>query len=68
MRNRGGRGKQRGVMLRDLCDIRAPGRGEFFYMDLKTRAFVRTTRAQSIFKRGQVLNFVKIGPRTQAVV
>ena len=40
----------------------------FFYMDFKTQAFVSASWAQSIFECGQVLNFVKIGPRMQAVV
>ena len=40
----------------------------FFFMVLRTRAFVSTSRAQSIFECGQILDFVKIGSRMRAFV
>ena len=42
--------------------------GAFFCMVLRTRAFVSTLRAQSIFECGQILDFVKIGSRMRASV
>ena len=42
--------------------------GAFFYLVFRTRAFVSTLRAQSIFERGQILDFVKIGSRMRAFV